>query len=224
MTECIISLSPTMQNRIDFEHELLDEVGIYKLEPEQLAPVVERYAQTRDQDDAFILNHAYMWLVKDLVCRFRAHWPQTHCMTDDMVSVGLAALSEFVQKDFEARTESQFFTEMQSFVYERMRAYINDNRSMFSASLKTNKRRQSDDRPLEYHFAGQLNDEITGSECTDTFIVDVLDSIEALNEADAEELRDRVMDYLHDNHGITEDSLSLRERQALDELIHNLRN
>lgn len=228
MTECIISLKTSMQQRRDFDHPLMDEVGFYKLEPEQCQTIIKRYIQTRTEDDQYILTQCYMWVVKDMVCRFRAHWPQTLNMTDDLVGVGLEALSQFIKEGDKLgvkpipfpEQEIQFFNRIQSFIHNRMRTYINDNRSTFGGSAKTNERRKREGEELEYNFAGEIKDEITGGEVCEPWIIDLLDSMECVNDADAEEMRDKVLEFLKDEHGITP---TKRELLALDELLETLR-
>lgn len=227
MIDSIISLSPSMKRRLPFDHEFMDEVGkgVYDLTPEQVAEVATRYSQHKSKDDQYILTMSHMWLVRDFVCRFRGHFPETHPMTDDLVSVGIEALTEFVAQKFESfNTQQKFFTTLQGFIYERMRAYINDNRSAFSASLKTNKRRQNSDEPLEYCFAAEVNDDLMGGESNDPFLVDILDSIEQLNDVDTEEMRDLVYQFLKQNHNISEEELTDAEREALEKLTTYVRN
>lgn len=234
MTESLISLKTTMKRCVPFEHEFMDEVGkgFYDLTPEQIVPVLERYLETRTEDDKYVLTMSHMWLVRDLVGRFRAHFPEMIPMTDDVVSVGIEAVSEFLMgldeklcEKIEGKpTQQQFFSKLQAFIHERMRAYINDNRSAFGACFSTNWQRQKSDEPLEYGFAAEVSDEIMGSEVNDPYLVDVLDAIEQLNDVDAEEMRDLVLHFLKQNHNIDEEELSAEERSSLERLTEFVRN
>lgn len=227
MIESIISLNSSMKRRLPFDHDFMDEVGkgFYDLTPEQVGLVLVRYIADRSADDTYILTMSHMWLVRDLVCRFRGHFPETHPMTDDLVSVGIEAVSDFlleeVEEDF---TQQKFFENLQWFIHERMRAYINDNRSAFGASLRTNKRRLQNEEQMEYNVAVEVNDDVMGCEVNDPYLVDVLDAIEQLNDVDAEEMRDLVLHFLKQNHNIDEEELSAEERASLEKLTEFVRN
>lgn len=224
MASSIISLKPSMKKRLDFDHELMDEVGYYKLSKEQTQPIIERYLESRSPDDAYILGMSYLWVVKDLVCRYRAHWPQVLYMTDDLVSVGMSALFEFVDGYKEEPKERIFYSKMLRQVEGRLRDYINDNRSAFGASRESNARRERTDKPLEYNYARELHEEITGGDIDDPYFVDILDAIESLNTVDAEEMRELVLKFLDQNHHISEDELTPEEQVALEKLTDLVRN
>ena len=81
----LISLSPSMQRRQNFSHDLMDGVDDYKVEFNECT------------EENFVTGN--MWLVKDYVMRFRAHWPSTRRFTDDLVSVGLETLCKYALKD-----------------------------------------------------------------------------------------------------------------------------
>lgn len=226
MIECIISLNSAMKRKLPFDHDFMDEVGkgIYDLTPEQIVPILNRYIETRTEDDKYILTMCHMWLVRDLVCRFRAHFAETIPMTDDLVSVGIEAVADKLEKKLRPMSQQNFFEELQSFIHNRMRDYINNNRSAFGASTRTNRYRQEAGEPLEYNVASEVNDELMGGEVNDPFLVDVLDSIEALTEVDAEEMRDLVIKFLKQNHNISEEELTDEERSSLEKLTQLVRN
>lgn len=194
----IISLSPTMQRRMGFNHYLMDQAD-------------KKEAKDCKTEDEMITGH--IWMVKDMVSRFRAHWPETRRLTDDLVSVGLEALTEFFRDDnlFD-------FNRVNSFIHDRMRDYINDNRSAFGASRAVNYRRQQKGEPLEYHFTIQLNDELVGEDDYSTKYVDILDAVERLAETDREDMHTLILHFLNHNHKIDEASLSNEERAAVERL------
>ena len=105
-----------------------------------------------------------------------------------------------------------------------MRAYINDNRSLFAASFSTNWRRHVSDEPLAYNVASPLNDELVGEEPMTAYLVDVLDAIEALDMVDSEEMRDLVCHFLKEDHGISEAQLTDEEQDTLKKLTNYMRN
>ena len=224
MLEDIISLKPSMKKQLGFDHPLMDKVKLYKLPRKQVEEVLARYLEHRHSDDAEILILSHQWIVHEFVCRFRAYFCEVWEMTDDLVGVGLTALSEYVQEKLhEPISQLKCFRKMRAFIHERMKDYINDNISAFSASRETNKRRLKAEQPLEYNFAIELNDEIVG-EIDEPYLIDILDSIEALNEVDAEEMRDLVLKFLKQNHNISEEELTPEERASLEKLTELVRN
>lgn len=193
----IISLSPAMNNRLLFDHVLLDQADNYKKPTDECV--------TRDD---YILGH--MWVVRDLVSRFRSHFPETRRMTDDMASVGLEALTFFVS---EGRPFD--YNSVQAFIHGRIRDFINDNRSVFSASTRTNRRREENSEPMEYHFAIPIYEDITGEDDYSTSYVDILDAVESLAETDKEHMHTLIMAALNRNHDIDEATLTEDERAAI---------
>ena len=146
MSENIILLSPTMTRRANFAHPLMDLVDDYKLsEEENLEAIKKICLGDKSVRDELILGH--LWLAKDVVSRFRAHWPETIRFTDDMVSEAMEALTEFVEKS--DCFPSEFFNKCQQFIVTRLIFYINDNRSICAASKTTNQRRAAECLPLE---------------------------------------------------------------------------
>lgn len=224
MTDTIISLTPSMQNRLNFDHELLDHVDDWKLEKEETEPVALRYLETGSKEDRDALIMGYLWLAKDLVCRYRAHWPETICLTDDLASEAILVLTEIVEDLKTWTNQQEFFNYCQWYICQRLRDYINDNRSICAASRATNWRRLQENQPLEYNFACEFNDELYGVNMDSSYLVDVRDAIEALGDADLEEIRDRVLYYLDAEHGISEKDLSREERASLRKLVEYLRS
>ena len=206
----VISLTPTMTKRMGFEHELFDSLNV------DSTPVgfdkIEKLAQTLSRDDLIL---ASLYLVKDMVSRYRAHFPETRRMTDDLVSVGLEALTEFCDQ---MKNADEYRNKLNRFLNHRMRDYINDNRSMFSASRATNERRLQSGEPLEYNFATQYSDELNGEDDYSPNYVDLLDEVEALAETDREHMYHLIMLALNKNHNIDEASLTDEERAAIDRL------
>jgi len=222
MTETIISLNPSMKKRLDFDHPLMDTIPAGKAGKMGGIETIARlksYRATGSMEDRDALLMGNLWMVKDLVCRFRAHWPETLHMTDDLVSEGLVAITEFISERCEGLdTQKQFYGKAQQFIHSRLRDYINNTRSSFAASVKTNRRRQKDDKPLEYNYATEHNDELNGVQDFDPCYVDVLDSIEALADCDREEMQEMILMFLQHDHNIAEADLSDDERAALDKL------
>lgn len=228
MTETIISLRPEMLNRLEFDHEFFDNVDDYKLPIEEQEGILESYILTRDKELRDQLVLGFLWVAKDFVCRFRAHFPSTIPMTDDLCSVGMEALVDFFE-DKKSKLASPVdvelvFNRIRQFIHSRMRDYINDNRSMFSACTRTNRYREQAGEPTEYNFTAELSEELTGMEVNDPLIVDILDTIEAMNDIDAEEMRDLVLGFLEQNHNISEEELTDDERRSLEKLTELVRN
>lgn len=216
MSETIISLSPTMTRRSNFEHLLMDQVDDYKFSEEEANELIRRIPGLGEHWALGELIMGYLWLAKDVVCRFRAHWPETIRMTDDMASEALEALTEFVNNsDYD---ESNFFNGCQQFIVKRVTVYINDNRSICSASRTTNERRAASGQPLEYHFPVPIHDDSMGECDPNPSYVDLLDAMESLREADREHLHTLITMFLEQDHDIDEESLSDEEREAIAKL------
>lgn len=211
----VISLSPTMTRRLNFTHDLMDSVDEYALHGTELQQQIYNWIEESRQEgrDAVILGN--MWLVKDYVSRFRAHWPETRRFTDDMCGVGLEALTEYVDS---LKSRTGFLNGLKQFIHNRIRDFVNDNRSQFSASRATNQRREQEEEPVEYNYAQQLNESVIGKEDLNPSYVDILDSIESLAECDHEEMHDLIHFFLEQEHGIDEASLSDEQRQAIERL------
>jgi DNA-directed RNA polymerase specialized sigma subunit len=196
----VIDLAPSMQQRLNFKHDLLDE-----------APAYERDYKDSEDRDGYILGH--LWLVKDVVMRYRSHFPQTRRFTEDMVSVGLEALTDYASvKEHGERTRNG----LQTKINHQIRDFINDYRADFGASRRTNERRAAKGAPLEYVFATKLKNDLMGEDFYDTAYVDILDAVESLAEADREHLHSLITLFLERDHGIDEASLTPQEQAALD--------
>jgi hypothetical protein len=180
-----------------------------------------RYEWRKEADecngrDELILGH--LWMVKDMVSRFRAHWPEARRFTDDLVSVGMEAMTEFF-------TGNEYdFNKLNYFMHNRMRDFVNYNRSTFSASTKTNERREAANRPLEYNYAGQIIDDITGEDDYHVSYVDILDAVERLAEVDQEDMHTLILHFLNRNHEIDEASLTDDEKAAIARLSEIVRS
>jgi hypothetical protein len=211
----VISLSPAMNRRLSFEHELKDLIDERSLHGEALEAEVRKWLKTRKPEDRDDLILAMMWLPMDYVARFRAHWVETRRFTDDMFGVGLEALTEYVNV---LQTDEDFLKSVSQFIHNRIRDFVNDNRSTISASRATNQRRDQEDRPLEYNFAQQLSEGMVGVDDLNPCYVDILDAVERLAECDREDMHNLITMFLKQEHGIDEASLSDEERQAVERL------
>lgn len=214
MNDNVISLSPTMQKRLNFSHPLMDNVDDYKMNEGQ-TPAAIVAAAKGDQQAQDDLIMGFMWLAKDVVCRYRAHFAETQRFTDDMASVALEALTEFVRKNDSPRG---FFNRAQSTISGRIRDFINDNRSTFSAGKTTNQKRMAAGEPTEYNFAVQYSDDFVGEDDVQLEYVDILDAVEQLRDVDKEQLHSLITLFLKQNHNIDEASLSEDEKIAIEKL------
>ena len=214
----IIRLKPTMQKRLNFKHELLDHVDDYKMSKEDTEPAVQKFLDSRSKEDRDVIIMGYLWLAKDVVCRYRSHWPEVRCMTDDLASQAMVSLTEFVDQLKVWSTQQGFFSKCQAYINDQLRDYINDNRSTFTASRETNARREASGEPTEYNFASEYSDELNGEQDFHPNYVDILDSVERLAEVDHEQMRDLISHFLEQDHNINEAELNNDEREALDKL------
>lgn len=207
----IISLSPGMRFRLSFSHDLFD-LQKEHIKTRDFDDEAAKYLKGGDRDD-FLMRS--IWLVKDVVSRFRAHFPETVKFTDDMVSEGVFALTEFITKLADA---TSFYNRATARIHDRLRDWINNNRSICSASRSTNYRLQKEERPLEYHFVESIPIETLGEEHYSLEFVDILDSIEALRATDKEEMVALIQMFLDQEHGIDEESLTDEELRLITKL------
>jgi len=214
MSNSIISLAPTMTRRLNFRHDLMDNVDDYKLKDDDVMPTIKATI-AGDQEARSNLILGFMWLAKDVVSRYRAHFPETRRFTDDMCSVALEALTEFVNN---LEQPANFYNRTQAFIQRRIKRFINDNRSVASASFNTNERRMYADEPLTYVFAQTYYEDSVGEEDYAPGFVDLLDAIEVLKETDKEEMHTLITMFLRQNHNIDESSLTEDERNAIEKL------
>lgn len=238
MSSTIIDLAPTMQIRLNFEHPLFDNVDDYKIEVDDLP--LERFIEFRDPADRDTIILAMMWLAKDVVSRYRGHFPSIRHLTDDLCGESLLYLTEFVE-NLELDDMDDFFNKVQNHIRWRLRDYINDNRSTFSASRAQNERIEEEGGEPEYNFAVEYCDEFNSKTCEDfeaidyldeiiTFVrmfrsneipmdeakVDFMDAIDRIAEVDHEELRELVLGYLSSEHDIQEEELTPSQASLLE--------
>lgn len=237
----VISLKTTMQRRMNFRHELLDYVDAYKIEMEALKPIISSYLKTKSKEDRDKIVLGTLWMAKDVVCRFRAHFPETRIMTDELASEAILAVHNFLDI---MEDDNWFSNRLQAFIHNSVRNYINDNRSTFSGSRETNFRRIKLGQEPEYNFAVEYNDELVGEEHDGFHFVDMLadlksfldayrkgeipitpemvdfvDSIERLLHIDYEEMRDLVLGHLQKDYHLSEEELTDQQQKLLSDML-----
>lgn len=155
--DSVIRLRPGQNQSLIFEHELLDTANDYKLTPEQL--------KSASREDQILAN---MWLVRRVVGRYLFHWPLTEPQTDDMVSAGLEGLMECIDL-LDPNT-------VMNAIKNRIEEMLNDSRSMVTSSLRTNRRRSEENKPLEYGAMETLHPNV-GRDDPELGIIDHLDQL-----------------------------------------------
>lgn len=131
-------------------------------------------------EELLILGHSY--LVSMIVGRFIYHWPVTERFEEEMVAVGLLAVT---QKIYDLDTMDTMddwqwlpYKLMNSITYQ-IEKFLNENMTIVRASFATNRRRAADSAPLEM---GESR-EITGVDGAtydtfETYIIDLAESME----------------------------------------------
>jgi len=217
MSDSVISLSPSMKKRLSFDHPVMDLSE--KMEPEQGEALIVRFLENKTKEVADQIIMGYLWVAKDLVSRFRAHWPQVIYMTDDLAGEAMTALSTFVWDLEEFTTEKKFFNTLQASTHNHLRDYINKNRSAFSASTRTNFNRQKAEQELEYNYAAEYSDDLNGETDYHPAFIDIMDEIEQLQDVDQERMRDLIYQCLSQDHQINEEELTQDEKDFIERLI-----
>jgi DNA-directed RNA polymerase specialized sigma subunit len=210
-----------MKYKHAFDHPLMNLAGDYIIPRGERKAAVDKWLATRKQEDRDAIILGTMWIVKDLVQRFRAHWPETKRFTDELVSEGVTSLTEFIDG---LESSDDFFERVSQFIHSRMRDFINDNRCAFSASARTNRRRQADDKPLEYHYAVSIQEQAIGRLDSSLQYVDIMDAVEQLADCDREDMYYLITMFLEQDHGIDEASLTDEERETVERLSDIGRN
>lgn len=223
----IIHLKSWQKKRFKFHHPLLDTCRPI---PEDTVPSLVGKVLAGDKEARQELIMGHLILVKWLVGRYLYHWRETRRFQDDICSEGVAAVVEYVDQ-ITADRKDDFRAVLVVKIKFAIEVYLNDMRTLVSASRATNFRRLKDGELPEYHYHTQLeghsasedgaaeysNREASTYDDTPEYI-DLLDSLERLKEIDSEEMVDMVLLVLEQQHQLLEEDLTERER----ELIHRL--
>lgn len=209
----VIHLTKRQKKRSAFEHPLLGDAK--DLDQKQLVPLLERHFK----GDLVATQDIVMGsrgLVRAVVGRFLYHWPETRRFEEDMVSEGFTALVQIMETLTLAK-QGHLRPMMVMKIKLNIEIMLNDMRSQMSASLSTNFQRLKDKRAPEYIYAGQLtedNNAVGAFDAGPTY-VDIMDSLERLQEVDSEEMVDLVLNALEEFHRIKESDLSSKDTELL---------
>lgn len=205
----IIRLTKGQKRQMKFEHPLLDGSS----------PMTEeRLAEDWGNKDDIILGHLYF--IKIIVGRFLANWPETRRFTDDMVSEGMLAVTEYVS---EAMKNDRPPVNFQAICWTKIRTAIeimlNNSRSMFSPSIRAQWNLLKDGQSPIYNYANRINEDLGPEDVPyDPDFVDILDELEHLTSTDREALRLIIYRCMEQDHNILESNITQEEIDAINSI------
>ena len=197
----IIKLTKGQKRLMKVEHPLLDNTKL--MTDEQ---VIDAWGA--NDKDGLIMGHFFF--IKIIVGRFLAHWPETRRFEEDMVSEGLVAVTETVNKVMEAYRLPEDF---QATVWTKIRVGIeimlNRDRSLFAPGTTKQWEEVKAGREPIYNYAKQFNENLEGgAEDPSLEFIDILDELEHLTEEDRENFQMIVYRCMERDHNILESDLT----------------
>src|SRR3989304_8858033 len=188
----LIHLTSQQNKRRNFDHPLLDECKDFTVEV--IDGQIEFYIATRNKQafDDLVLGN--LILVKWVVGRYLHHWPESRPYEDDMASEGICAVTSIVAELHEVILVGQLRAIMVARIKHQIEEFLNNNRSLVRASLRTNRNRRKQGRELEYTNSVTLDEKLVyGSRDEGLVCVDILDSYDIIDSIDKEEFIDIVL-------------------------------
>ena len=200
----IIKLTKGQKRQMKVEHPLLDNT-----EPMTDEQVIDAWGA--NDDDALIMGH--LFFIKIIVGRFLAHWPETRRFEEDMVSEGLAAVTETVKEAMDAyRLPDNFQATVWTKIRTGIEIMLNRDRSMVAPGRTKQWEEVKAGREPIYNYAKQLNENLDGgAEDPALEFIDILDELEHLAEEDRESLQMVVYRCMERDHNILESDLTKDE-------------
>lgn len=213
----IIRLASQHRNQLNFSNPMLD--GAVKVGEEVLSEMIKLFVTSRDskvRDDLILAN---LTLVKWVVGRYLYHWPETRNFEDDMVGEGVLTVCKVIDSLQKPLSGSSLQATLVTRIKLEIEVYLNNNRSMIRASLRTNYNRAKEGRELEYTYATTLDEKIVHGELDENpLYVDIRDALEEIEEVDKETIIDRVLAALEKHPQILESELSLGQREFIERI------
>lgn len=208
----IIKLSPGQTRQRKVEHPLLD--GSKLMSDEQTD-----HAINAGDRDALVTGH--LFLVKVIVGRFLANWPESQRFEEDMVSEGVLALVTMVDHilalDHKPKnTKGMIYVKIRSMI----EIMLNDSKSFFAPSRSKQWTNYRDGDPIDYNYTRQLNESLEGalSDYSPEY-VDIMDELQFLASEDREAMTHIIYQCMETDHGILEEELTAEEIEAIDSII-----
>ena len=218
----LVHLTSQQTKRRRFRHPLLDSTE--DIDAEVLAKQIEFYIATRSKQAKDDLIMGNLILVKWVVGRYLYHWPETRPYDDDMVSEGFTAVTTIVSELDEVVPPHELRAMMVARIKWKIEEWLNNNRSIVRASLRTNWNRLSEGRELEYVNSVPLDENLLPGELDENLTcVDVLDSLDALDAIDKEEFIDVVLLMLERYPQILESEIPDRIRVMIERIIRAIK-
>jgi len=220
-TRFVVHLRKDQQNTSKFSHPMQKfGIDLEDEEVEQLMQVVLDESQdkkTRDKArDDLILS--YIHIVNWMVGRYVSNWFESREYVDDMYSEALLAVTQVVNQMTEVDLNSTLAKIIVT-IKTNIDMMLNEMRFPIHASLRTQYRRIAVGASPEYIDATIIHDDEVSVQDESFMMVDVLDSLERLQEVDSEEMIDLVLLALENHHEIRKRDISDEERELIEQLV-----
>lgn len=213
----VVHLTPRQRQKQHFHHPMLDKIPTFQ--DETADALIQLYVEQgwgSARDSLMACNY---FLVKALIGRYLYYWPVARTLTHDLVSEGLFAVVEVIGSLDRVIPIGILRAMIIVKAKIRIETYLNDNRCIFGAALRTNLQRQSIDEDAEYIYAAQLNENLVAGKIDPNFsYVDIRDDIEILKQTDKEEFIDRVLFFMDNYPHLLQDELSGPVRDVINEI------
>lgn len=215
----IIRLTSNQRKQASFDHPLLSAAT--KMDSKAMAGLIKFAAETRNKqafDDLILAN---LTLIKWIVGRYLYNWPETRRFEDDIASEGLVAVTQVVGQLDRVITPAELKAIIITKAKLNIETFLNDNRSLIGASLRTNYNRLEADEPVEYVTTVSFDDNNLSATRQDDALafVDLWDTVEFVQETDKETFIDHVMAIMENYKGLEERELPLSLRGLIEQIV-----
>lgn len=212
----IIRLSDGQKRQLKIDHPLLN--GAKKMSDDDILDAMNRFVAGDDaaRDDLIM---GQMYIIKVLVGRYLAHWPETRRFQDDMISEAMVAVIEVVDALKSDNPTDNFQGTVWNTIKSKIERMLTKCRSMFTSSHRSNHRRLEKGLEPDYNYAQSLHEDVEAGRDDDGIgWVDMLDELELLGDQDKEHFRALILRCMEQEHNLEESDLTPKEMEALNNL------
>ena len=214
----LIHLTSQQTKRRNFDHPLLDYST--ECDGEVLDQLIAFFVTTRSKQSYDDLILGNLILVKWVVGRYLHHWPESRPFAEDMASEGIVAVTTIVNELVTVVPAAQLRAMMVHRIKRKIEEFLNDNRSIVNASLRTNQSRLREGRELEAIVPVQLDERLVAGRRDENLVnIDILDNFAALDSIDKEEFIDIVLLMLERYPQVLESELPERIKTLVESII-----
>ena len=219
----LIHLTSQQTKRRNFDHPLLDYSQ--EVEVEVLNKQIEFYIANRSKqayDDIILSN---LILVKWVVGRYLHHWPESRPYADDLASEGILAVTSIVNELEVVVPAVELRAMMVHRIKRKVEEFLNNNRSIIHASLRTNQSRFREGKELEYVSSVTLDEQQVRGQLDENLVcIDILDNFDLIDAIDKEEFIDIVLIMLERYPQVLESEVPERVKRLIEHIIRAIKN